>query len=97
MGQKRKILIAVTGMSPQILTETVYALHMQQDWLPDEIFVLTTQTGSFTIYLVKTVILSAFAKTTYYRQSVSANRIYTLFAMRTAKGCTTSVRRKKTI
>ena len=45
MGQKRKILIAVTGMSPQILTETIYALHMQQDWLPDEIFVLTTQTG----------------------------------------------------
>ena len=45
MRQKRKILIAVTGMSPQILTETVYALYTQQNWLPDEIFVLTTQTG----------------------------------------------------
>ncbi len=41
----RKILVAVTGMSPQIITETVYALHKQHDWLPDEIFVLTTQSG----------------------------------------------------
>lgn len=45
MKYKRRVLVAVTGMSPQILTETVYALYTQQNWLPDEIFVLTTQTG----------------------------------------------------
>lgn len=41
----KKILVAVTGMSPQIVTETVYALYKQHAWIPDEIFVLTTQTG----------------------------------------------------
>ena len=30
MGEKRKILVAVTGMSPQIVTETLYALVVQQ-------------------------------------------------------------------
>ena len=45
MENKRKILVAVTGMSPQIVTETVYALHAKQDWRPDEIHVLTTQIG----------------------------------------------------
>ena len=45
MKHKRRVLVAVTGMSPQILTETVYALYTQQNWLPDEIFVLTTQIG----------------------------------------------------
>lgn len=45
MKYKRRVLVAVTGMSPQILTETVYALYTQQNWLPDEIFVLTTQIG----------------------------------------------------
>ena len=45
MENKRKILVAVTGMSPQIVTETVYALHAQQNWQPDEIHVLTTQIG----------------------------------------------------
>lgn len=45
MKHKRRVLVAVTGMSPQILTETVYTLYTQQNWLPDEIFVLTTQIG----------------------------------------------------
>ena len=46
MDIKQKILVAVTGMSPQIVTETLYALHTQHQWLPEEIHVLTTQTGA---------------------------------------------------
>lgn len=42
---KQKILVAVTGMSPQIVTETVYALHKNHDWLPEKIVVLTTLRG----------------------------------------------------
>ena len=44
-ANKKKILVAVTGMSPQILTETVYALHRRDGWHPDEVFVLTTGVG----------------------------------------------------
>lgn len=46
MADLKKILVAVTGMSPQIVTETLYALHTQHQWLPEEIHVLTTQTGA---------------------------------------------------
>ena len=46
MNKKRKILVAVTGMSPQIVTETLYALVVQQQWLPDEVHVLTTGAGA---------------------------------------------------
>lgn len=46
MNAKQKILVAVTGMSPQIVTETLYALYTQHDWLPQQVHVLTTQTGA---------------------------------------------------
>jgi CRISPR-associated protein (TIGR02584 family) len=47
----RRILLAVTGMSPQILTETLYALAVQPDraaqvFLPTEIHLLTTTEGA---------------------------------------------------
>lgn len=42
---KQKILVAVTGMTPQIVTETVYALHKNHNWLPEKIIVLTTLSG----------------------------------------------------
>lgn len=42
----KKILISVTGMSPQIITETLYALSQEYQWVPDEIHALTTQTGA---------------------------------------------------
>ncbi|MFN3716990.1 MAG: CRISPR-associated ring nuclease Csm6 [Thiobacillus sp.] len=44
----RNILICVTGLSPQIVTETVYALSMQATpaWMADEIYLLTTQRGA---------------------------------------------------
>lgn len=42
---KKKILVAVTGMSPQIITETLFALYQRDQWVPAEIWVLTTDTG----------------------------------------------------
>lgn len=42
----RKILIAVTGVSPAILTETVWALAQRGDpWIPDQVIAVTTRTG----------------------------------------------------
>lgn len=43
----RNILLCVTGLSPQIVTETVYALAVARTppWVPDEIHVLTTAAG----------------------------------------------------
>ncbi|MDR3221643.1 MAG: TIGR02584 family CRISPR-associated protein, partial [Candidatus Accumulibacter sp.] len=44
----RRILLAVTGLSPQIVTETLYALAVAQDppWIPDEIHLITTSDGA---------------------------------------------------
>lgn len=46
--QKRRILICVTGLSPQIVTETLFALCVSQTprWVPDEIRLITTQRGA---------------------------------------------------
>ncbi|GEA51448.1 hypothetical protein VIN01S_22520 [Vibrio inusitatus NBRC 102082] len=41
----KNILLAVTGASPQVLTETVYALHAQGKPMPEEVFVITTKTS----------------------------------------------------
>ncbi len=44
----RRILLCVTGLSPQIVTETLYALSVTQtpQWIPDEIRLITTQRGA---------------------------------------------------
>lgn len=44
----RRILLAVTGLSPQIVTETLYALAVarQPAWVPTEIQILTTVRGA---------------------------------------------------
>jgi CRISPR-associated protein (TIGR02584 family) len=44
----RRILVAVTGMSPQILTETLWSLAVRQDppFYPTEIHLFTTTTGA---------------------------------------------------
>jgi len=44
----KRILLCLTGMSPQIVTETLYALAVQSDppWVPDEIHLITTSEGS---------------------------------------------------
>ena len=46
----KKILLVAAGMTPQIITETVYALSMlaetsDDQWVPDEIHILTTTPG----------------------------------------------------
>lgn len=41
----RRILLAVTGMSPQVVTETLYALVREQDFVPTEIRLITTVLG----------------------------------------------------
>jgi len=43
----KNVLLIVTGASPQVLTETLYALHEQDKPLPDEIFVITTKSTKF--------------------------------------------------
>ncbi|MDD2761211.1 MAG: CRISPR-associated ring nuclease, partial [Methylomonas sp.] len=44
----KRILLAVSGMSPQIVTETVYALAVIQaaPFVPTEIHLITTQSGA---------------------------------------------------
>ncbi|WP_394151545.1 CRISPR-associated ring nuclease Csm6 [Vibrio maritimus] len=45
----KTILVAVTGKSPQVLTETIYALHKQGQIMPEEVFVITTSSSKFTL------------------------------------------------
>ena len=46
----KKVLIAVTGISPAILTETVWALAQEiPRWIPDQVIAITTRTGKAAI------------------------------------------------
>ncbi|MDG7000267.1 MAG: TIGR02584 family CRISPR-associated protein, partial [Nitrososphaerota archaeon] len=50
MAQHRKnILVSVVGMTPQVVTETLYALMVKQSLKFSEIYVLTTSEGKNTI------------------------------------------------
>jgi len=44
----KKILLSVTGMTPQVVTETLYALAVdaKEPWIPDEIHLVTTGIGA---------------------------------------------------
>jgi CRISPR-associated protein (TIGR02584 family) len=42
----RRVLLAVTGLSPQIITETLYVLAVEKDWIPTEIQIITTCRGA---------------------------------------------------
>jgi len=42
----KRILVAVSGLSPQILTETLYGLAVKQDFIPTEIHLITTAEGA---------------------------------------------------
>lgn len=44
MSNKKKVLLCVAGMTPQIITETLYALHKRGERI-DEIRVITTLSG----------------------------------------------------
>lgn len=50
----RKILLCVTGLSPQIVTETLYALAVArpEPWVPTEIRILTTKRGAENVRLM---------------------------------------------
>jgi CRISPR-associated protein (TIGR02584 family) len=45
---KRRVLLCVTGLSPQIVTETIYALSKAatSPWVPNEVRLVTTQRGA---------------------------------------------------
>ena len=45
----KKILLAISGTTPQIITETIYALWEQNN-MPDAIYILTTQAGKDRLY-----------------------------------------------
>ncbi|MCX7896837.1 MAG: CRISPR-associated ring nuclease Csm6 [Rhodocyclaceae bacterium] len=52
----RRILLCVTGLSPQIVTETLYALAVnppagRAPWVPDEVRVITTSRGADNVRL----------------------------------------------
>ena len=38
----KNILLAITGASPQVVTETLYALHVAGKTFPDEMYIITT-------------------------------------------------------
>lgn len=44
----RRILLAVTGLTPQVVTETLYflACRAESPWIPDEVHLITTSTGA---------------------------------------------------
>lgn len=45
--KSRRVLVCVTGLTPQVVTETVYALTQRETpWVPDEVHVLTTFSGA---------------------------------------------------
>ena len=41
----KRILLSVTGMSPAVVTETLYALVTEKNFIPTEIQVITTEQG----------------------------------------------------
>lgn len=45
-ASRRRILVCACGLSPQIVTETLYALAVRDDWLPHEIHLITTREGA---------------------------------------------------
>jgi CRISPR-associated protein (TIGR02584 family) len=42
----RHVLLCVTGLTPQVVTETLYALHQEGRALPEHIHILTTREGA---------------------------------------------------
>ena len=42
---KKHTLLATTGASPQVVTETLYAIHHENQQWPDDIYLITTSFG----------------------------------------------------
>lgn len=47
-ARRRRVLLVVTGLSPQVVTETVYALAVERkpQWIPQEVRLVTTAEGA---------------------------------------------------
>ncbi|PIQ10826.1 MAG: TIGR02584 family CRISPR-associated protein [Ignavibacteriales bacterium CG18_big_fil_WC_8_21_14_2_50_31_20] len=45
----KNILVAISGLTPQIVTETLFALTTQKNIVIDELFILTTQRGKLVL------------------------------------------------
>jgi len=41
----KRVLFCSVGLSPQVVTETLYALDRQENWQPDELIIVTTPGG----------------------------------------------------
>ncbi|WP_269571468.1 hypothetical protein [Psychromonas ingrahamii] len=39
----KKILLAITGASPQMVTEMLYAFHTEGKTFPEEMYIITTR------------------------------------------------------
>jgi|Deesub1362A_J573_1020465.scaffolds.fasta_scaffold00333_44 CRISPR-associated protein Csx14 len=64
-GKYKEVFIFVAGSTPQIITETIYALAMKRPPIhPDEIYIITTTTGRNHIYehLIKREVLKSLQK-----------------------------------
>lgn len=46
MTDTKRILVCVTGLSPQIVTETLFALAVNEGWIPDRVCLITTAVGA---------------------------------------------------
>ena len=46
----KRILLAVTGMSPQVITETLYALNVEGEAWPHALRLITTSKGRNTLW-----------------------------------------------
>jgi len=69
----RETLIFVAGTTPQIITETIYALiHQSPPVYPDEIYILTTQTGERIIKqdLINSGVFKQFCKEFRLREDI---------------------------
>ena len=43
----KDILLSITGMTPQVVTETLYAIYKQEpERFPEEIYIITTKRGA---------------------------------------------------
>ena len=43
----KDILLSITGMTPQVVTETLYAIYKQEpERFPEEIYIITTKIGA---------------------------------------------------
>ena len=45
-AERERVLLCVTGLSPQVVTETLYALAVEHRWIPTRVMLITTAEGA---------------------------------------------------